>query len=301
MRIFRSLGEVPKGFGPSAVTIGKFDGVHLGHQHMIRELLEESRRRQITPVALTFDRNPLSILAPAKCPPSLISNEQKFELLQSFGIEATFVLKFDHEQSLQSAEAFVQEIVFDGLGSKVVYAGADFRYGHGGRGDVRLLDEMGRELGFEVKHVPEIESDGRRISSTWIRQALLDGDIELANRLLGRSHELRANATPLHLDLVQTAGFQLEEPIEGLVPAPGVYLTELCRSNSDEKTIAFVSRADADSEQVEVLTLVRDSGTAATQAELRELRLRFLNQLDSSNQDASTGRDRLEGYLTQIR
>ncbi|MCC7127806.1 MAG: bifunctional riboflavin kinase/FAD synthetase [Microbacteriaceae bacterium] len=225
MQIFNSPSEIPTGFGPSAVAVGKFDGVHRGHQEMISQLLVDAGSKDLIPTVLTFDRNPLSVLAPDRCPPSLISNQQKLELLEERGVQAALMLTFDREQSQQSAEDFVELIVFRGLGARVVYAGPDFRYGKGGRGDVALLDEMGRNLGFEVRHVPEIDSEGRKISSTWLRELLGLGQVESAAQLLGREHTVRGRFSIDPDTPGQIAGRVLvfSGPTEGLIPAAGEY------------------------------------------------------------------------------
>ncbi|MCW5944773.1 MAG: bifunctional riboflavin kinase/FAD synthetase [Cryobacterium sp.] len=225
MQIFNSPSEVPAGFGPSAVAVGKFDGVHRGHQEMISQLLVDAGSKDLIPTVLTFDRNPLSVLAPDRCPPSLISNQQKLELLEDRGLQATLMLTFDKEQSQQSAEDFVELIVFRGLGARIVYAGPDFRYGKGGRGDLALLDEMGLSLGFEVRHVPAIDSEGRKISSTWIRELLGLGQVESAAQLLGREHSVRGRVS-IDSDTPRAiAGrvLALSGPTEGLIPAAGEY------------------------------------------------------------------------------
>lgn len=225
MQIFNSPSEIPAGFGPSAVAVGKFDGVHRGHQEMISQLLIDAGSKDLIPTVLTFDRNPLSVLAPDRCPPSLISNQQKLELLEERGVQASLMLTFDREQSQQSAEDFVELIVFRGMGARVVYAGPDFRYGKGGRGDVALLDEMGRSLGFEVRHIPEIDSEGRKISSTWIRELLGLGQVESAAQLLGREHVVRGRFSIDPDTPGQIAGRVLvfSGPTEGLIPAAGEY------------------------------------------------------------------------------
>src|SRR5690606_29190774 len=162
--------QIPADFGPSAVTIGKFDGVHTGHHRMIDQLLADAREDSLVPTVLTFDRNPLSVLAPAKCPPSLISNDQKLELLEGLGVAVTVMRPFDRALSEQTAEEFMDRVRVKARGAKVVSAGPDFRFGHGGKGRIALLEEVGRRDGFEVRHFPLVERDGRRVSSSWVRE-----------------------------------------------------------------------------------------------------------------------------------
>lgn len=225
MKIFTTLAELPAGFGPSAVTIGKFDGVHVGHHRMIDRLLVEARGAGLVPTVLTFDRNPLSVLAPGSCPPALISNNQKLELLARCGLTATVMLEFDRAFSEQSPEDFVAKVLVGALNAKLVYVGPDFRFGKGGKGDVALLEELGRRDGFEVRHVEVVEHDGRRVSSTWVRELLADGRVHEAGNLLGRPPSVRGTVVR-GARRGRMLGFptaNLTPESEGLIPADGVY------------------------------------------------------------------------------
>ncbi len=228
MEVFESLGAVPSGFGPSAVTIGKFDGVHPGHRAVIDELKSVAAARGLIATVVTFDRNPLSLLAPEKCPESLVSNAQKIRLLESAGVDATLVLEFDRALSEQAPEEFVRTVLADALRARIVFVGADFRFGARGSGDVELLDRLGRQYDFEVRHIPEVVASGtesRRASSTWIRELLTEGDVATAAVQLGRLHSIRS--TVVH---GERRGRELGYPtanlspeIEGFIPRDGVY------------------------------------------------------------------------------
>jgi riboflavin kinase/FMN adenylyltransferase len=219
---------VPSGFGPSAVTIGKFDGVHPGHRAVIAELKSVAASDQLSATVVTFDRNPLSLLAPDKCPESLVSNAKKLELLERCGVDATLVLEFDHAFSSQAPEEFVQTVLVDALHARVVFVGADFRFGVRGSGTVEFLDRLGREYGFEVRHIPEVAAgvtESRRASSTWIRELLAEGDVATAAAQLGRLHSIRS--TVVH---GEQRGRELGYPtanlspdLEGFIPRDGVY------------------------------------------------------------------------------
>lgn len=225
MKVFTSLTDLPAGFGPSAVTIGKFDGVHLGHRRMIDRLLAEAAEDSLVPTVLTFDRNPLSLLAPGSCPPSLISNEQKLELLEGCGVAATVMLAFDRPFSELEPQEFVESVLVRALRAEVVSVGPDFRFGRGGKGDVALLEELGRREGFRVRHFPAVEHDGRRVSSTWVRELLEEGRVQEAGRLLGRAPSVRGTVVR-GARRGRTLGFptaNLAREPEGLVPADGVY------------------------------------------------------------------------------
>ena len=226
MQLFNGLREVPASFGPSAVTIGKFDGVHAGHRAVIAELRVAAAELGLVSTVVTFDRNPLAVLAPEACPISLISNEQKAELLSDTGVDATLVLPFDRAFSEQSPEDFVSEILVAALHARVVFVGSDFRFGARGRGTVELLQELGVAQGFEVRLIPEVTVDGtRRASSTWIRELLEAGDILAAAALLERLPSIRSIV--VH---GEKRGRELGYPtanlapdLEGFIPADGVY------------------------------------------------------------------------------
>jgi len=225
MKIFTSLEQIPADFGPSSVTIGKFDGVHIGHRRMVDRLLDEARQESLIPTVLTFDRNPLSILAPAVCPPAVVSNEQKCELLDQLGVDATVMLTYDRDFSNMAAEEFIERVLVNALHTKAVYVGPDFRFGKGGKGNVALLEEWGVRADFDVRHFSIVESNGSRVSSTKVRELLAEGDVAGAAALLDRPHVVRGT-------VVQGArrgrelGFptaNLSPDMEGLIPADGVY------------------------------------------------------------------------------
>ena len=225
MQFFTALDQVPVGFGPSAVTIGKFDGVHLGHLRMIGQLLSDAEARSLVPTVLTFDRNPLSLLSPESCPLPLVSNEQKRELLEKVGVAATVMLAFDRSLSEQAPEEFVHRALVDTLNARLVFVGPDFRFGKGGAGNPALLERMGAEYGFEVRALPIVAKDDRRVSSTWVRELLADGDVSRAAELLGRPPMVRGVVVP-GAKRGRQLGFptaNLATESEGLIPADGVY------------------------------------------------------------------------------
>ena len=190
MIVFRAPGEVPAGFGPSVVVIGKFDGVHSGHRAVIDRARVTATDADARVVAVTFDRNPLSLLRPELCPDPLSSVEQKLELLAEAGVDATLVLRFDAELAGLEPRAFVEHVLVDAFGVVTVMVGDDFRFGRGGAGDPALLISLGAEFGFEVDVVGDVQGGGRRVSSTWVRDLLSVGDVEGAARLLGRPHAM---------------------------------------------------------------------------------------------------------------
>ncbi len=226
MKIFRALDGVPADFGPSAVTIGKFDGVHTGHRAVIATLDRVAANEGLTATVVTFDRHPLELLAPEKCPAALTGVDQKLDLLAGTGVEATLVLTFDRQTADLSPGAFVESILVDRLHARVVLVGADFRFGARGAGDVATLAQLGQKFGFVVRLIDDVRPEGdRRVSSTWIRELLADGDVAHAARLLGHVPSVRGIV--VHgANRGRELGFptaNLSPESEGLIPADGVY------------------------------------------------------------------------------
>ena len=178
--------------GPgTAVTIGAYDGVHLGHRALLADLSRRAAAAGLTTVVVTFDRHPAYVVRPESAPKQLTSLEQKLELLADAGIERTEVIPFDEARADESAEDFVQEVLVDQLGARLVVVGEDFHFGHGRKGNVELLQRLGAEHGFEVVGVGLTGDGAEAVSSTRIRALLAAGEVEQAARLLGRHHEVR--------------------------------------------------------------------------------------------------------------
>lgn len=182
----------------SAVTIGSYDGVHLGHRLLLDRLVREAKFRGISPTVVTFDRHPASVVRPDSAPALLVDMEQKFELLAQAGIERTLVVSFDERQSKESPQDFLQRILIGALDARLVMVGENFRFGFERRGDLDLLAKFGQDHGFEVIPV-ELASKGEYpVSSTRIRKLIVDGDITEANSLLG--HEFQVRGEVVHGD-----------------------------------------------------------------------------------------------------
>ncbi|WP_156760469.1 bifunctional riboflavin kinase/FAD synthetase [Microbacterium karelineae] len=231
MIVMRDASEIPADLGRTVVAIGKFDGVHAGHRAIIDKLLVDAASFDAKTVAVTFDRNPLATIAPEHCPESLVGVEQKIDLLAATGLDAALVLRFDAELAAVPAEEFVTRYLVRALRATHLLVGRDFRFGHGGAGDVELLLRMGAEHGFAVDVIDDIASgaiggdEGRRVSSTWIRELLASGDVERAAKLLGRTHAVRG-AVVRGLRRGRELGFptaNLAPDLTGFVPADGVY------------------------------------------------------------------------------
>ena len=184
--------QPPAGQG-TAVTIGAYDGVHLGHRALLRDLSARAEAAGLSTVVVTFDRHPAAVVRPESAPKQLTGLEQKLELLADCGIDRTVVVPFDLARAEESAEDFVKEVLVDQLAARLVVVGEDFHFGHGRRGNVELLRRLGADYGFEVVGVG-LTGDGRdAVSSTRIRALLTEGDVEGAARLLGRPHEVRGH------------------------------------------------------------------------------------------------------------
>ena len=225
MLLVEGVRAVPAGLGPSAVTIGKFDGVHLGHRGVLAQLTSLAADRGLAPVVVTFDRHPLSLLRPEACPEALVSNDQRADLLGETDVAATLVLEFTRELADLEPAEFVRQVLVDALDAKLVLVGADFRFGHRGAGTIETLRDLGATHGFEVVLLEDVQVGGERVSSTKIRQHLAAGEVRAAAALLGRLPRVRS--TVVHGDAIgREIGFptaNLDPAMEGFLPADGVY------------------------------------------------------------------------------
>jgi riboflavin kinase/FMN adenylyltransferase len=175
----------------TAVTIGAYDGVHLGHRALLGDLSARAAAAGLSTVVVTFDRHPAAVVRPESAPKQLTGLEQKLELLAECGIDRTVVVPFDEARANETAEEFVQEVLVDQLAARLVVVGEDFHFGHGRKGNVGLLRELGARAGFDVVGVGLTGDGSDPVSSTRIRALLAEGGVEEAARLLGRPHEVR--------------------------------------------------------------------------------------------------------------
>jgi len=220
-----NLADLPEGIDGTAVTIGKFDGIHLGHQQLIAETIESSEEHSIVPTVITFERHPFSLLDPEAEPPALIGSHQKQFLLQEAGIELVLNLPFDEKLASLSAKEFIYQVLVESLHAKVVVVGQGFRFGSNQNGDVELLQELGRELGFIVRVIPHIQVDGEVVSTSRIRNLLLEGNVAMAAKLLGRLHST-TGLIEHGLKIGREIGFptaNMSRDSEGFLPKDAVY------------------------------------------------------------------------------
>lgn len=216
-----------KGGPRSALTVGNFDGIHLGHQKILRGVVSRARATGALATVITFDPHPLKLLRPAEAPPLIAILAQRLARLEQMGLDAALVLKFDAELSLISPEEFVRGILLEQLCMESVLVGANFRFGHRQAGNVELLAELGRKLGFHVESVPPVVVRGEVVSSTAIRRVVSQGRVGCAARLLGRpfalSGEVRPGTGQGSRLLFPTLNLATEQE---LLPGIGVYATE---------------------------------------------------------------------------
>lgn len=220
-----TLDDLPKDLGPTAVTIGKFDGIHLGHQQLIFETIESAEDHSLVPTVITFSRHPFSLLDPDAEPAPLIGQHQKHFLLQEAGIELVLNMPFDEQLASLSAKDFISRVLVQSLNAKIVVVGAGFRFGANQQGDVDLLRELGKELGFVVRVIPHFELDGEVVSTSRIRNLLLEGKVSLVAKLLGRLHST-TGIIEHGLKIGREIGFptaNMSRDAEGFLPKDAVY------------------------------------------------------------------------------
>jgi riboflavin kinase / FMN adenylyltransferase len=228
--------RITHGFRPlgtsHAVTIGNFDGLHLGHQAMLARLQDVARTRGLPTCVLSFEPHPREFFAPEQAPARLSSLREKAEHLQRLGIDRLHVFRFDRAFSALTADAFIEQVLGRTLQAHYVLVGDDFRYGAKRAGDFALLQSVGRTLGFDAEFLPTVEIGGERASSTAVRSALAAGELDHAARLLGRPYSISGRV--VHGDKLgrdigfPTANIQLKH---NRPPLMGIFAVELCGLN----------------------------------------------------------------------
>lgn len=243
MHVLTDLSSAPWPGERSVITIGMYDGVHLGHRTVISQVRSRAAELGARSVVVTFDRHPMSIVRPENAPRLLTSLEQKLELLAGTGVDATAVISFSDEQSHETAVDFVERVIVRSLAAQAVIVGTDFHFGHMRQGNVTLLREMGERHGFAaepVRLVPRADGVDEPVSSTAIRRALAGGEIDTANRMLGRPHEIRGTVVDGD-KRGRTIGFptaNVAVPQGMCIPADGVYAAVYRRPDGGEHPCA---------------------------------------------------------------
>lgn len=221
-----TLDSLPEHISNPVVTIGNFDGVHKGHQALFTKLKDRAKELKGTSLVITFEPHPIKVMSPEKLKPLITVLEQKKELVISQGIDLLLLIKFTMKFSGIAARDFVKDILVDKIRIKEIIVGYDYAFGHNREGNIQLLREMGKEFDFTVTQVEPVYAGNTLVSSTSIRNLILEGKISQANRLLGRGYQLmgevvegRRRGKPLLG--YSTANLKLPE---GLIPREGVYI-----------------------------------------------------------------------------
>jgi riboflavin kinase/FMN adenylyltransferase len=248
VQIWNDPSEVPADFGPSVVTFGNFDGVHRGHQQVLSQLIRIARLNHARAVAITFDPHPAQVHRPESAPELIMGLEDKLVALGEVGLDAVLVMKYSLELASLTPEEFVADVLVGSLKASHVVIGHDARFGRGNSGDLNTMQELGRKLGFQVLVISEFGSEGfpvhtdpqdrqhhaqddgdagkdRRCSSTWVREALREGDVATAAAVLGRPHRMRG-AVVHGAARGRDLGFptaNLASHASGYIPADGIY------------------------------------------------------------------------------
>jgi len=241
MQIVRGLESSPPDAGPSAVALGAFDGIHLGHRAILGTAVALARQGKIRALACTFDRHPMEVLQPDRAPMPITTLEERLELIAGTGIDTTVVIPFTPAVASVEAKAFVQDVLIGTLEAREIVVGFNHRFGRGARGDAQLLESLAAPLGFRAHIVPAFLVDGVAVSSSEIRAALQRGDLPNAERLLGRPYSIRGEVVR-GAGRGRTLGFptanvKTERPL-GL-PA-GVYVCRLLAGGRQHQAVVNV-------------------------------------------------------------
>lgn len=225
MDVIRGITDIPARLRDAVVTIGNFDGVHQGHQRLVKRLREDARREDLCTIVITFDPHPKMILRPELKPFYLITTlEEKIDLLRDTGVDAVIIIPFTREYAQKTAEEFIRQVLWDGLLIRKIVIGHDYTFGKGKEGNEVFLAAFGKKLGFGVEVINAVGIGDTIISSTSIRDAILGGDVKKASALLGRPYNLRGPVVEGKRRGVGL-GFPTAniEPEKVLIPAGGIY------------------------------------------------------------------------------
>ena len=240
MRLFHGYenAEIAR---PTVLTLGVFDGLHLGHQLIVRTVVEGARASGAVPTVITFDPPPRAVLHPESAPPLLQTLDQKVEALSLLGIEQTIVIRFTQEFARVRAAEFLRDVVRDRLQAREVYLGRGFAFGHEREGDIGLLRRVSGELGFTASEVPEVRLRGRRISSSLVRELLSAGEVNLARRMLGRPYGVEGRVVRGR-ERGRTLGFPTANllPRNRVIPRAGVYVTATLAGGAWRRSVTNV-------------------------------------------------------------
>lgn len=234
MKTFRTVESAANAFGPCALAIGNFDGVHIGHQALLREATQYAQDRQLVPAALTFDPHPTAVVAPHRRPEMICTVEDRVRLLHAGGAENVLVLPFTSDIAKMTPREFVEQILIGVLGTRAVFVGENFRFGVRQSGTPEILAELGRELHFDAHFLPPVVLRGETVSSSAIRGELARSLVSRAARLLNRWFFVRGKVVSGQgVGSKQTVPTLNLRPVPGLVCPRGVFVTETSDLDSD--------------------------------------------------------------------
>ena len=237
MRVARFLEEAAE-FDPVAVTIGNFDGVHVGHRQLLLAVTRAAEEKGVRPAVLTFDPHPASIVAPQRAARLLTTQAERCAMMAREGIEYVLVLPFTKEISRWTPEQFVERVLVKALRAKVIVVGENFRFGHQQAGNTAVLAELGVRFGFETRIVVPVKCRGRLVSSSEIRRAIEAGRVSLAARLLGGPYALEGDVVPGHgVGSTRTVPTLNLRTAAQVLPSTGVYITRTTDLDTDRDTL----------------------------------------------------------------
>jgi riboflavin kinase/FMN adenylyltransferase len=283
MRVARSLEEATA-FEPVAVTIGNFDGVHTGHQLLLREVTSAAEEKGLAPAVLTFDPHPASIVAPQRAARLLTTQAERCSVLAREGIEYVLVLPFTREMAHWTPEQFVERVLVKALRARVVIVGSNFLFGHDQAGDTKVLTQLGQRFGFETRVITPVKRRGRTVSSSEIRRAVEAGKLVLAARLLGRPYATAGVVVPGHgIGSKQTVPTLNLRTHAQVLPATGVYITRTCDLESPRRwnsitNIGYRPTFESADPQLTIETFLLDTLTGATPQQIRVEYLRRVRE-----------------------
>ena len=306
MRLFHGTdnAEIAR---PTVLTLGVFDGLHLGHQLIMSTVVERARACHAVPTVITFDPHPRAVLHPESAPPLLQTFDQKVEAFDVLGIEQTIVIRFTKTFAQIEAENFLRDVVRDRLQAVEVYLGRGFAFGRNREGNIELLRRVSEQLGFRAEEVPEVRLRGQRISSSTIRKLLAEGRVNLARRMLGRPYGVEGRVVR-GAERGRTIGFPTANlrPENRVIPRGGVYVTATLIEGAWRRSVTNIGTRptfESDAAQASVETYVMD-WTGDLYGDV--VRVRFLHRLrdeqkfasiDELKRQIARDRDRASAYF----
>jgi riboflavin kinase/FMN adenylyltransferase len=229
MEVINGIDNISRPFRNPVLTIGNFDGVHLGHRELFQRVKHVARSLDGESLVMTFNPHPIRVLFPGNGPPLITLHDQKVQLIEASGIDVLIVVEFTREFARMTAEDFVERLLHEKIGARALVVGPDYRFGRDRKGDIAFLTAMGRKFDFEVHVVPDLTVNGEEVSSSAIRTFLMAGELEKARRMLGRDYQVTGRVVRGRDRGGRLLGFPTANLVlmEELTPKPGVYATEV--------------------------------------------------------------------------